>query len=205
MPPAIRAILLVGPTGSGKSPVGMLLEQRGGWRHFDFGAELRAAAEGRRGLSHGDAAFIRGLLEAHALLPDERFDIAAKLLDAFLKRVGFDAARERLVLNGLPRHVGQARAIASRVRLEQVVVLECDAETLRERVARRRRGESLDHAARPDDSSEAIDRKLAVYVRETEPLVAYYEAQPTVHVVRCRVHADTQDEELAEAVLGAIS
>jgi adenylate kinase family enzyme len=196
----IRAILLIGPTGSGKSPQGELLERGGGFRHFDLGAELRAAADGQRGFSEEDRAFVRGLLDAHALLPDGRFGIAAKLLDAFLGRTRFDAAREVLVLNGLPRHVGQALAIAGRVRVEHVVVLECDAAAVRARVARRRRGEGLDHAGRTDDTPEAIERKLAVFERETAPLVAHYAAQPGVRISRLRVTAETDDAELSRRI-----
>ncbi|MGB2821725.1 MAG: hypothetical protein WBF17_12140, partial [Phycisphaerae bacterium] len=43
-----RAILLIGPTGSGKTPLGELLERRGLWarrcRHFDFGRRMRRIA-----------------------------------------------------------------------------------------------------------------------------------------------------------------
>ncbi|MBM4042269.1 MAG: hypothetical protein FJ290_27565 [Planctomycetes bacterium] len=194
----VRAVLLLGPTGSGKSPVGALLERRGGFRHFDFGAELRAAAAGERGLPPGDVAFIQDLLDTHALLPDERLSIAETLLDAFLRRTGFVPEREVLVLNGLPRRVSQARALARRVRVEHVVVLECDAEAARARVARRRRGEGRDHAGREDDASDAVERKLALYARETAPLVAHYAAQPGVGITRLAVDADTREEALAE-------
>jgi hypothetical protein len=118
----------------------MLLERRGGFRHFDFGAELRAAAAGRRGLAPDDLAAVRRLLATHALLPANRFDLAERLLDAFLERTQFDAERDVLVLNGLPRHVAQARDLAERVRVEHVVVLECDAAVAGARVARRRAG-----------------------------------------------------------------
>ncbi|MBM4031444.1 MAG: hypothetical protein FJ291_06610 [Planctomycetes bacterium] len=196
----IRAVLLLGPTGAGKSPVGTLLEQRGGFRHFDFGAELRAAAAGARGLPEKAVSYIKRLLAAHALLPDARFDIAEALLDAFLSRVGFDPASEVLVLNGLPRHVGQARAIARRVRVEHVIVLDCDARAVAARVARRRRGEGLDHAGREDDSPDAIAGKLALYARETAPLAAHYAAQPGVRLSRLRVGPHTTDTTLAQRV-----
>ncbi len=201
----IRAVLLLGPTGSGKSPVGALLERRGGFRHLDFGAELRAAAAGERGLPPDDAAFVQHLLDTHALLPDARFRIAEALLDAFLRRTGFDPEREVLVLNGLPRRVTQARALAARVRVEHVVVLECDAETARARVARRRRGEGLDHAGRADDAADAVERKLALYARETGPLVAHYAAQPGVRLARLAVAADTREEELAEQAAACLA
>jgi adenylate kinase family enzyme len=42
---AREAILLLGPTGSGKTPLGQVLERRGLWghrcSHFDFGDNLR--------------------------------------------------------------------------------------------------------------------------------------------------------------------
>ncbi|MDW7761659.1 MAG: hypothetical protein SCM96_13625 [Acidobacteriota bacterium] len=44
------AVLILGPTGSGKTPLGRELETRGHagrrCRHFDFGAEMRALAGG---------------------------------------------------------------------------------------------------------------------------------------------------------------
>lgn len=200
MAPPLRAVLLMGPTGSGKSPVGALLERAGGFRHFDFGAELRAAARGERSLRRGEAAYVRRLLDAHALLPDERFGIARRLLERFLAARGFDPRVERLVLNGLPRRVGQARALAATVRVEAVVVLECDAAAAHARVARRRRGEGPDHAGRPDDTPEAVARKLALYAREAGPLIAFYERQGGVRVVRLAVGAATREEAIAAEV-----
>ena len=45
-PNTLWAVLLLGPTGAGKSPLGDWLEARGLWgrpcHHFDFGANLRA-------------------------------------------------------------------------------------------------------------------------------------------------------------------
>jgi len=200
MAPPIRAVLLVGPTGSGKSPVGARLEQAGGFHHFDFGAELRAAARGERGLAPADVAYVQGVLEAQALLPDERFPIAEELLRRFLRRRGFEPSADVLVLNGLPRHVGQARALAATVRVEAVAVLECDAAAAHARVASRRRGEGPDHAGRPDDAPEAVARKLARYARETEPLVAHYAAQSGVRVLRIPVGAETAEEAIAAEI-----
>ncbi|MFP4056288.1 MAG: nucleoside monophosphate kinase [Candidatus Brocadiia bacterium] len=194
----------MGPTGAGKSPQGARLERRGGFRHFDFGAELRAAGAGRRGLPEADVAFVRRLLAAQALLPDERFDLAQRLLDAFIERARFDPRREVLVLNGLPRHVGQARAIAPRVRVDCVVALECEPQAARARVARRRQGHGSDHPGRPDDHRRAVERKLAVYEQETAPLLAHYRRQPGVRVIRLAVTADTADGELHRRVVGEL-
>jgi len=200
-----RALLLIGPPGSGKSPVGMILEALGPFRHFDFGSELRAAAEGRRGLEAAEVAFVRRLLERQLLLPDERFDLAARLLERFLARSGFEVEREWLILNGLPRRVGQARDIATLVRVEEVFVLECDAETTAARVARRRRGEGLDHRGRADDTPAALARKLATYHKETLPVLEHYRATHTAKVHHLEVLPSTSEEELARAIAAKVA
>ena len=61
------AILLLGPTGSGKTPLGAALEEHGvcgrQCLHFDFGENLRACAEGRGTLTDEEMAFLRGVLD----------------------------------------------------------------------------------------------------------------------------------------------
>lgn len=205
--PPIRALLLLGPTGSGKSPQGDLLEQAGPYHHFDFGAQLRAAVTDTSSVpSDADRAFIADLLRTHALLPDVRFDIATKLLDGFLARVGFDAARDTLVLNGLPRRVSQAWAIAEHgIDVQRVIYLKCGAATARARIARRRRGEGLDHAGRADDSDAAVRRKLAIFTQDTSPLLSHYTAKPGGIVAGLTVTADTDDEEMHRRLVALLS
>ncbi len=83
------AILLLGPTGAGKSPLGDCLAEQGlGERrcvHFDFGAQLRHVAEhGGRGLTEDDVAYVRKVLTEGALLEDETFYIARAILEGFM-------------------------------------------------------------------------------------------------------------------------
>jgi len=135
-----------------------------------------------------------------------RFDIATKLLDGFLARVGFDAARDTLVLNGLPRRVSQAWAIAEHgIDVQRVIYLKCGAATARARVARRRRGEGLDHAGRADDGDSAIRRKLAIFARDTSPLLSHYTAKPGGIVASLTVTADTDDEEMHRRLVALLS
>ena len=72
------AMVLLGPTASGKTPLGELLEVRGlGGRrcaHFDFGECLRRVV--RQGqsdvaVSAKDVQFLRGVLETGVLLEDK--------------------------------------------------------------------------------------------------------------------------------------
>ncbi|MBN1675311.1 MAG: nucleoside monophosphate kinase [Kiritimatiellae bacterium] len=171
------AILLLGPTGSGKTPLGEALEARGlcGRRcfHFDFGAQLRRAAAHEAepaGLTAADVAFIRDVLDSGALLEKETFHIAETILRAFVdaRRV---APADLIVLNGLPRHVGQAADVARLVRVERVVRLACDAETVRARIRTNAGG---DRTQRTDDDPGRVAAKLATYERRTIPLIEYY-------------------------------
>jgi len=171
------AVLLVGPTGSGKTPLGEILEQRGLWGrrcvHFDFGACLRAcvAGEGRSaGLEDEQRAQVARMLESGALLSDEQFRVAENVFRWFLADRRVDPEM-LVVLNGLPRHAGQARDMDRIVRMEAVVCLSCPPRVVRERL---RMNVGGDRAGRTDDDAEAVKRKMAIFRNGTEPLLAFY-------------------------------
>ena len=172
------AALLLGPTGAGKTPLGDLIERRGlwgaAWRHFDFGAQLRRVAAGSDGCGEPPwANEVRRVLAAGALLRDDQFPIAAEVLQGFLA-LRDPAGTCRLVLNGLPRHVGQAEAVQPWVDVRWVIHLECDAATVAARIARDVGG---DRGGRTDDDPAAIAEKLSLFRRQTSPLLAHYAAR----------------------------
>src|SRR3990172_5397895 len=82
---ARRALLLLGPTGSGKTPLGELIAKRGLWQrkcaHFDFGAHLRRLVERDQPddlISRRDIDFLKQILRSGDLLEDEHFPIAER-------------------------------------------------------------------------------------------------------------------------------
>jgi adenylate kinase family enzyme len=196
--PSHSAILLLGPTGSGKTPLGEYLESRGiaGARcvHFDFGVCLRSAAEGRGEgeLSDRDREIIRESLGTGRLLSDQEFPIAGRIFSAFLRRRKVRAS-DTIVLNGLPRHVQQARAMDGMVQIRLVVFLECPADVVSARI---RRDTGGDRSGRVDDAVEAVDRRLALFRKETLPLLDYYEAK-RVRVATIRTQVDTTAADVA--------
>ncbi|MCE9616215.1 MAG: nucleoside monophosphate kinase [Lentisphaerae bacterium] len=171
------AILLMGPTGAGKTPLGAFLEERGLWGrrcvHLDFGAELRSVAAGGGAgvsLSAGDVAEVRAALAGNRLLEDRQFPIARAIVEDVLVRRAV-GVRDLVVLNGLPRHEGQAEGVAPLLRVVLVVDLACTAEVVRARIKTDAGG---DRAGRRDDAPEEVTRKLALYEARTAPLLAYY-------------------------------
>lgn len=169
-------ILLLGPTGSGKTPLGTYCEQNGLWQskvfHFDFGARLRriAAGAGVSGLSDPDVRIIRESLRTGALLENRHFHIARQILVSFASERRVSPA-DWILLNGLPRHAGQAEAIEPFIRIKLVAALSCTPTVVKERIRCNTGG---DRARRKDDGLEAIERKLAIFRRQTAPLLRYY-------------------------------
>jgi adenylate kinase family enzyme len=171
------AILILGPTGSGKTPLGMYLEKRGlngrKCEHFDFGSCLRRLAACRKRplfLSRREYRIVKEVLASGALLPDRDFGIARKILCEFIRRRNL-ASKSLVVLNGMPRHVGQARDVAGIVDVRMVVNLVCTSGTVMSRI---RSDSGGDRRGRVDDSVLLVGRKLRIFRRNTLPLIGYY-------------------------------
>jgi len=168
------AVLLIGPTGSGKTPLGEYAEQCGldGRRclHFDFGQALRSAAEASvhpDGLTPADIAFIRHVLNTGALLEDDRFPIAEAILKHFINTRA-TSTEDIIVLNGLPRHAGQARRLVPLLTIRSVLHLQCAPETVYDRI---RLNSGGDRTGRLDDQPDDIARKLELFNQRTAPLL----------------------------------
>jgi adenylate kinase len=198
----VPAILLLGPTGSGKSPLGELLERAGlngrRCRHFDFGARLRAAAasEAPPGFTSHDLEVIRGSLSTGALFEDADFPVAVKVFRLFAASTEKPSG-ELIILNGFPRHLGQAQALEGDIAVEKVVVLEAPAEVVADRIRLNAGG---DRGGRADDSPAEIRKKLATFDERTLPLVAHY-ASRGARIVRIPVSASSTAEDHLAAVL----
>ena len=172
------AILLLGPTGSGKTPLGDLLEKEGlsGRKcfHFDFGSRLRRYAAAPSGLlSTTELEVVKDSLRIGTLLADEHFPIAEKLLRSFIEENHIGQS-DLIILNGLPRRAGQAAALETVVRIIAVVVLDCAAPTVLERI---RTDAGGDRDGRVDDTLEQVTRRLATFAEKTLPLVEYYQTR----------------------------
>jgi adenylate kinase len=201
------SILLLGPTGAGKSPLGEALERRGlgghRWVHFDFGASLREVARLRRrprGFTEREMAVIRHALAAGALLENENVPIAEKILERFRRKRRVKKG-DILVLNGLPRHEGQAASLDRTLHVTDVVSLEADPDVIKDRIRLNTGGDRSD---RVDDSAEEVGRKYAVYQKRTKPLLAYYRKHGA-RVRKLPVLSDTTAEDMLGRLAALLS
>ena len=225
----LEAALLVGPTGTGKTPLGQLLEALGlngrACLHFDFGENLRqivARDQPDAIVSRADIDFLRQVLATGALLEDNDFPVAARILQSLLVRR--DPKPDTLIiLNGLPRHVGQAESLAKLLDRRTcnkttqagtvhqkdcadnhvwlpvpkiVVQLCCSAATVVARIAANAGG---DRTHRTDDDQEALARKLEIFAERTAPLVGYLR-QRGATIVSIDVTAEMTPAEMLAAL-----
>ena len=192
------AILLVGPTGSGKTPLGALCEKKGLWQsnvfHFDFGAILRriaAAGSGSFILTKQDVSVIRQSLATGALLENRNFPIARNILLSYAKEKLIQDP-DLILLNGLPRHAGQAVDVEPYIRIKMVLTLSCTPDVVKERIRQNTGG---DRTRRKDDNIIAIEKKLKIFRKETVPLLNHY-CQKEIPVISLAVAIDTTPEQL---------
>lgn len=193
-----QSILLIGPTGSGKSPLGEHLERTGvgGGRiaHFDFGEQLRQAAASPLAfplLSDADILTIRGSLETGLLLENHQFHIAENILRSFVQQRELGEG-DFILLNGLPRHEGQAERVESIASVVLVVSLECSEPVVLERI---RSNSGGDRTEREDDGRAAVAAKLEIFKERTAPILDWYDRRG-VPVLRVPVDVHTQPVEL---------
>jgi adenylate kinase family enzyme len=201
--PLPNALLIVGPTGSGKTPLGQHLQANGlegrPCIHFDFGARLRAVAAGEirpAGLTEAEIRTVEEVLKAGKLLEDRAFPIARAILEDFLAREVEPGTL--VVLNGLPRHLGQARDVSDLLDVSTVLYLQASPEVVQARIRENAGG---DRGGREDDQPHAIGMRLSRFAEETLPLVEHYR-EGGARIVMLDVGLNTGPDELAGRLEG---
>lgn len=167
MPDRYKALLLFGPPGAGKGTQGKMLGSVPGMCHLSTGDMFRGMDR-----SSDLGKEIVGYMSAGELVPDE---LTVKLFgDHVRERVRggqLDAARDVLVLDGIPRSVAQAKLLEPMTHVLGVIhLVAADRGALVERL----RGRALKEN-RPDDAKpDVVQRRLEVYDDETRPVLGHY-------------------------------
>ncbi len=192
-------LILLGAPGVGKGTQGALLAEKRDLVQISTGDILRDAV--RRDTPLGRKA--KGYMEAGELVPDE---LILEMVREVLK-----TRNDGFILDGFPRTLDQAEGLGTilteaGIELDGVVVLRAPDDVLVKRISGRRScpqcksvynvyfdapaeegrcdrcGTEL--VKRADDDAATVENRLAVYRRQTQPLIEFYEASltPVVHV-----------------------
>ena len=206
-------LVLLGPPGSGKGTQAARLAEALGVPRISTGDILRRNVAD--GTELGEKA--KTYMEAGQLVPD---DLVIAMTAERLKEPD---ARKGFILDGFPRTIAQADALAKLTPLDAVVNLFLEPEELVKRSAGRRicpKCESVYHVAsnppqkagicdecgsalvtRPDDREEVVRTRIETYERQTAPLIQYYKERGLLR----EVYASGVIEEISQRIQEALS
>ena len=177
-------VIFLGPPGAGKGTQAVRVCERLGIPQISTGDILRRAM--KEGTPTGLAA--KSYVDKGLLVPDE------VVIAIVRERLAMEDCQKGYILDGFPRTVPQAEALAEFAKIDAVIDIEVSDEKLTERLSGRRVclncggtynvstlggkttcakcGNEL--IQRNDDKAETVLSRLSVYHAQTAPLIDYY-------------------------------
>ena len=179
-------LIFLGAPGAGKGTLATMLSKAKGIPQISTGDLFRAAVKegselGRR---------VQGIMERGELVPD------SLTVELVKERLSKSDARDGYILDGFPRTVAQADALAGFQEIDAVINFSISDDLVIRRLSGRRVCRSCgaiyhienmpskvegicdrcggELYVRDDDKIESIKNRLRVYKDQTEPLIAYY-------------------------------
>ena len=214
-------LLLMGPPGAGKGTQAAELVKKFNIPHISTGDMFRAAV--KEGTELGKQA--KAVMDAGGLVPDEI------TIGIVKERLAKDDCRKGFILDGFPRTVEQADALAKilddlGIKLTRVLNIHVPFENLIERAVGRRICKSCgatyhvkfnpthkdgicdecggDLYQRKDDNEETMKNRLSAYENSTKPLIDYYKKADLYTEIDGRQPIDKVTEDLV-SVLSSVN
>ena len=182
-------LVFLGPPGAGKGTIAAIAKMELGVPHISTGDLFRANIKNETELGKQ----VKSILASGGLVPDE---VTIKMVE---KRLGDDDAKKGYILDGFPRTIAQAEALAAMSDVDAVINFTLDQDEIIRRLSGRRvckstgrtyhitsnptKVDGIDDETgevliqRDDDKPEAISHRLDVYKASTAPLIDYYRSK----------------------------
>jgi adenylate kinase len=179
-------LIIFGPPGSGKGTYASRLQTKLGIDVIATGDLLREVMKEETPLGRK----VKGFVEKGLLVPD---DVVMQVLKEHLRK---SSSEKGFILDGFPRTIEQAKALERLVKIDGVIHLTVPDWIIIERLSSRRICRSCGEVynirflkpkvdgicdkcggqlyQRSDDMPEVIKSRIAVYERQTEPILKYY-------------------------------
>ena len=187
-----NTFILFGAPGSGKGTQGKTLGTIPRFYHCACGDVFRSI-DTRTKVGN---AFLEYSSKGQLVPDDITVELWREAIDAAVEAHNFKPDIDTLVLDGIPRNVGQAKIMEEMIDVKKVFHLACPSrETLFYRLKKR----ALKDNRLDDANEETIRRRLSVYDEESKPVIEYYPAS-----VRTDVDALQTPIEVSHDILSAI-
>jgi len=205
-------LIFLGPPGAGKGTQAKITSQKYGIPQISTGDIFRKALADRT--EPGKKA--KAIMEKGELVPD---DLTIKLVK---ERLSKDDVKSGFILDGFPRTVAQAKALDKFKAIDAVINFEIDKKEIVRRLTGRRicsNCGAIYHVTdlppkvpgicdicggklyqRDDDKPEAIEKRMEVYTRQTEPLIAFYLAAKKLRNIDSSINPETSEKQIIEII-----
>lgn len=202
-------IILFGPPGGGKGTQASLIKEKYGIAHISTGDIFRTNI--KNGTELGKLA--NSYIQKGELVPD------SVTIDLVKDRLTWDDCKNGFILDGFPRNVSQADALAEMTDIDGAILIDQKYEVIIPRLSGRRAcrscGETLhtdwlkedkcpkcggEIYQRDDDKEEVVLNRLKEYDKQTAPLIDYYKSKGLLKVVTATNYVDATFELVKEVL-----
>lgn len=203
-------IILLGAPGAGKGSQASLIKDKYGIPHISTGDVFRQNIADKTELGK----YAQSFMDIGELVPDD------VVIDIVAERLQKEDCKGGFILDGFPRTISQAQSLDKITAIDYVINIQVDFSLVIDRLAGRRAcncGEvyhtSLYQGVfckrcggllyqREDDKELTVKNRLAVYEKQTTPLIEYYKSQNILFNVDGNSNVEKTFEEVQRLISG---